>query len=203
MPEPAKEPISTANPPLTRRISTVFCTGTTQQIRGFSAAFPQNMHTDFIRIMAIPFPQCFRSESEGISGLGRKEKWRKAGGGDGLRKSASFVAGRSAFGMRRSPIAQRAVHSACFHCCTFAVARGTLTRAEVRQLLVANLGLTRPLASVRAVLDRLRCIQLDPLDAIGTNADLVVMARTNGIRRGDVWRRLFPRHAFEHFAKER
>jgi uncharacterized protein YcaQ len=56
---------------------------------------------------------------------------------------------------------------------------------------------------VRAVLERLRCIQLDPLDAIGTNADLVVMARVDDACRGDVWRHLFPRHAFEHFAKER
>jgi uncharacterized protein YcaQ len=29
------------------------------------------------------------------------------------------------------------------------------------------------------------------------------MARIDGVQRGDVWRRLFPRHAFEHFAKER
>ena len=56
---------------------------------------------------------------------------------------------------------------------------------------------------VRSVLDRLRCIQLDPLDVIGTNADLVVMARVDGVCRGDIWRHLFPRHAFEHFAKER
>jgi len=53
------------------------------------------------------------------------------------------------------------------------------------------------------VLQRLRAIQLDPLDPIGTNADLVVMARVDGAGRGDVWRHLFPRHAFEHFAKER
>ena len=78
-----------------------------------------------------------------------------------------------------------------------------LTRAGVRRLLTAHLGLARPLPSARAVLDRLRCIQLDPLDVIGTNADLVVMARTDNVRRGDIWRRLFPRHAFEHFAKER
>jgi len=82
-----------------------------------------------------------------------------------------------------------------------------LTRADVRRLLTAHLGLARPLGSgargVRAVLDRLRCIQLDPLDVIGTNADLVVMARADGVGRGDVWRHLFPRHAFEHFAKER
>ncbi len=53
------------------------------------------------------------------------------------------------------------------------------------------------------MLDRLRCIQLDPLDVLGTNADLVVMARVDGVARGEVWRHLFPKHAFEHFAKER
>jgi uncharacterized protein YcaQ len=83
----------------------------------------------------------------------------------------------------------------------------TLTRAEVRRRLVAHLGLARFHGSgargVRAVLERLRCIQLDPLDVIGTNADLVVMARVEDAQRGDVWRHLFPRHAFEHFAKER
>jgi uncharacterized protein len=83
----------------------------------------------------------------------------------------------------------------------------TLSRAEARRLLVAHLGLVRPLGSgargTRAVLERLRCIQLDPLDMIGTNADLVVMARADGVGRGDVWRHLFPRRAFEHFAKER
>jgi len=83
----------------------------------------------------------------------------------------------------------------------------TLTRAEARRLLVAHHGLARPLGKgargTRAVLERLRCIQLDPLDVIGTNADLVVMARVDGVGRGDVWRQLFPAHAFEHFAKER
>jgi len=83
----------------------------------------------------------------------------------------------------------------------------TLTRAAARRLLVAHHGLARPLGrgarGVRAVLERLRCIQLDPLDVIGTNADLVVMARVDDAGRGDVWRHLFPKHAFEHFAKER
>jgi uncharacterized protein len=83
----------------------------------------------------------------------------------------------------------------------------TLSRAEARRRMVAHHGLARPLGKgrrgTRAVLERLRCIQLDPLDVIGTNADLVVMARTEGVARGDVWRHLFPRHAFEHFAKER
>lgn len=53
------------------------------------------------------------------------------------------------------------------------------------------------------MLGRLRCIQLDPLDAVGTNADLVAMARIAGLRKGDVYRHLLPGHAFEHFAKER
>ena len=83
----------------------------------------------------------------------------------------------------------------------------TLTRAEARRRLIAHLGLARSVGrgtrGTRAVLERLRCIQLDPLDAIGTNADLVVLARVDDVARGDVWRHLFPRHAFEHFAKER
>jgi uncharacterized protein YcaQ len=83
----------------------------------------------------------------------------------------------------------------------------TLSKDEARQRLVAHLGLNRSAGrgarGTRAVLTRLRSIQLDPLDAIGTNADLVVMARVDDARRGDVWRHLFPRHAFEHFAKER
>ena len=83
----------------------------------------------------------------------------------------------------------------------------TLSRDEARRLLVAHLGLARTCGrgarGTRAVLERLRCIQLDPLDVIGTNADLVVMARTDDVARGDVWTHLFPEHAFEHFAKER
>ena len=83
----------------------------------------------------------------------------------------------------------------------------TLTAAQARAKLIAHLGLARPLgrgaSGTRAVLARLGCIQLDPLDVIGTNADLVVMARADDVRRGDVWRHLFPKHAFEHFAKER
>jgi len=55
----------------------------------------------------------------------------------------------------------------------------------------------------RALLHALRCIQLDPLDVIGTNADLVALARVEGLARGDVYRHLMPGHAFEHWAKER
>ncbi|MBK5258753.1 MAG: winged helix DNA-binding domain-containing protein [Thermoanaerobaculia bacterium] len=83
----------------------------------------------------------------------------------------------------------------------------TLKPAEARKRMIAHLGLNKPLgrgaAGTRKVLERLRCIQLDPLDVIGTNSDLVVMARTSGVKRGDLWRHLFPRHAFEHFFKER
>src|SRR5258706_1902761 len=83
----------------------------------------------------------------------------------------------------------------------------TLSRAEARRALVAHHALDRPLGrgarGVRAALERLRCIQLDPLDEIGTNADLVILARVDDVRRGDVWQHLFPGRAFEHFAKER
>ena len=84
----------------------------------------------------------------------------------------------------------------------------TLTRPEARAFLVAHLGLgsasfPNGALGVRALLDRLRCIQLDPLDPMGTNADLVALARVDGIARGDVYRHLLPGHAFEHFAKER
>ncbi len=78
---------------------------------------------------------------------------------------------------------------------------------RARRLLVAQAGLCRmerpgPAAIPRLLAQR-RCIQLDPLDRIGTNADLVVMARVSGSKKGDVYDRLLPGHAFEHFAKER
>ncbi len=76
-------------------------------------------------------------------------------------------------------------------------------RALIEHLGLARFEQARGAAGVRAVLERLGAIQLDPLDAIGTNADLVVLARVRGIRRGDVYSALLPRHAFEHFAKER
>jgi len=58
-------------------------------------------------------------------------------------------------------------------------------------------------AGLAPLLSERRCIQLDPLDAIGENADLVVLARLDGVRAGDLHRHLLPGHAFEHFAKER
>ncbi|MCA9513939.1 MAG: AlkZ family DNA glycosylase [Myxococcales bacterium] len=83
----------------------------------------------------------------------------------------------------------------------------TLTPDEARAYLIGQTGLraSRPAGedAARALLRELRCIQLDPLDVIGTNADLVAMARLDGLRRGDLYRHLFPGGGFEHFAKER
>ena len=79
---------------------------------------------------------------------------------------------------------------------------------DARRFLVGHLGLRRDRSrggarGVRDLLADLRCIQLDPLDRIGTNADLVAFARVPGITRGDVYSHLLPGHAFEHMAKER
>ena len=83
-----------------------------------------------------------------------------------------------------------------------------LSADEARRFLVRHHALDRPLRAkgargIRRALASLRMIQLDPLDAIGTNADLVALARVDGARRGDVYDALLPGHAFEHFAKER
>ncbi len=56
---------------------------------------------------------------------------------------------------------------------------------------------------LRALLKARRCIQLDPLDRIGTNADLVALARLDGVRKGQVYSALMPGCGFEHWAKER
>jgi hypothetical protein len=83
-----------------------------------------------------------------------------------------------------------------------------LSKAEAAAFLVGHHGLNRfrkerGAAGVRALLTQARCIQLDPLDPWGTNADLVALARVDGIEHGDVFRHLYPGFAFEHFAKER
>lgn len=82
-----------------------------------------------------------------------------------------------------------------------------LTRAEARHYMWGQNGLRADLpetgaAGLSRLLTERRCIQLDPLDRIGTNADLVALARVGGVRRGDLHRELRG-HAFEHFAKER
>lgn len=79
---------------------------------------------------------------------------------------------------------------------------------EARRWLVAHHGLAGASSlsghgGVRAMLAERRCVQLDPLDPLGTNADLVALARVDGIGAGDVYDALLPGHAFEHFAKER
>ena len=83
----------------------------------------------------------------------------------------------------------------------------TLTPEDARARLVSWLDLAAPslrgLDGVRALLDRLNHIQLDPLDPLGTNADLVAMARVADVDRGDVYRALGGGPSFEHFAKMR
>ncbi len=84
----------------------------------------------------------------------------------------------------------------------------TLTPDEARRFLLGHHSLRADLpetgtAGLRRLLAERRCIQLDPLDRVGTNADLVALARVAGIKRGDVYRALDAGHAFEHFAKER
>jgi hypothetical protein len=84
----------------------------------------------------------------------------------------------------------------------------TLDADTARAWLVSHHALATPrfppgAEGTRALLHTLRCIQLDPLDVIGTNADLVALARVEGLARGDVYRHLMPGHAFEHWAKER
>jgi len=82
-----------------------------------------------------------------------------------------------------------------------------LTKDEARRFLLAHVGLARGMrrgrAGIRQTLTALGCIQLDPLSPMGTNADLVVHARVDRVRNGDVYSALLPIHAFEHFAKER
>ncbi len=83
-----------------------------------------------------------------------------------------------------------------------------LTVEEAREYLVGQCGLRAVVHlagadGVRSLLRRRRCIQLDPLDRIGTNADLVAWARLDGVGKGDVYRHAMPGHGFEHFAKER
>ncbi len=83
-----------------------------------------------------------------------------------------------------------------------------LEPTRVREALVRWHGLDRihhpqGAEGLRALLARRTCIQLDPLSPVATNADLVALARVDGLRVGDVYRHLMPGHAFDHFAKER
>jgi len=84
----------------------------------------------------------------------------------------------------------------------------TITPDQTREYMLGQCGLrayreVSPELTVKTLLEELRCIQLDPLDTIGANAELVVLARLNGLKREDIFQQLYPGHAFEHFAKER
>ncbi len=83
-----------------------------------------------------------------------------------------------------------------------------LSKDDARAYMVGQCGLravvhARGDAGIRQLLLARRCIQLDPIDTIGTNPDLVAAARVDGIQKGQVFSALLPGHAFEHFAKER
>ncbi len=79
----------------------------------------------------------------------------------------------------------------------------TLSIEQARNFLVGHHGLRQPFAgTVSELLAQHRCIQLDPLDRIGNNADLVVAARLDGAKMGDVYKELLPGKSFEHYFKE-
>lgn len=71
-----------------------------------------------------------------------------------------------------------------------------------RRMLRHHRLLRRRDVTIPALLDELGCIQLDPLDPLGTNADLVAMARLPDVALGEVYRDIYA-NAFEHFAKVR
>ncbi len=82
----------------------------------------------------------------------------------------------------------------------------TLSRSLARRALLARTGLGprrdwSP-AAIGTLLAERRAIQMDPLDPLGTNADLVAMARIRDLARGALYDEIYD-HAFEHYAKER
>jgi hypothetical protein len=77
-----------------------------------------------------------------------------------------------------------------------------LSPEEVRARLLNATGFGRTYAGCRDLLDTLGVVQLDPLDRVGTNADLVAFARMPTARLGDIYRET-ANYGFEHFAKER
>ena len=86
--------------------------------------------------------------------------------------------------------------------------RVQISRQQAREYMTGQLQLRQMspqegARGARLMLDTLRCIQLDPLDRIGTNADLVAQARVAGLGRGDIYEAVLGAHGFEHFAKER
>ncbi len=82
-----------------------------------------------------------------------------------------------------------------------------LSKAEARKLLLGCTGLEQyrewKSGSAANLLRHQRTIQLDPLDPMGTNVDLVGLARLNGLKRGELLPSLYDAGGFEHYAKER
>ncbi|PIV98939.1 MAG: hypothetical protein COW42_12700 [Deltaproteobacteria bacterium CG17_big_fil_post_rev_8_21_14_2_50_63_7] len=80
---------------------------------------------------------------------------------------------------------------------------------QAKRHLLSHLGLrkARPekgVAGLEGLIEQLGCVQLDPLDRIGENADLVALARVDGVKRGQLTEHLLGAgQAFEHFYKER
>ena len=72
----------------------------------------------------------------------------------------------------------------------------------VNKVVIFDLPNTGP-EGVQTLIKKLRCIQLDSLNPIGTNQDLVVMARVDNVKRGEIFNFLSDGHAFEHHCKER
>jgi hypothetical protein len=71
---------SAGYPPLSDRLSAAFSLGFPREIRRESRRFPHDLHTIYARIPNRFFAQFFSMISEGNSGPGREEKWRKASG---------------------------------------------------------------------------------------------------------------------------
>jgi len=82
-----------------------------------------------------------------------------------------------------------------------------LSKTEAREFMVNHHGLRQKYLKSENIeeelLKKLRMIQLDPLDQVGSNADLVAHARISGLTRGEIYSNLLPGKAFEHFGKER
>ncbi len=83
-----------------------------------------------------------------------------------------------------------------------------ISLVEAKTYLVSHLGLARfdrssPVPAMRRLLEALRCIQLDPLEPLGKNAELVALSRLARATSSDLMASVYPGHAFEHFAKER
>lgn len=70
---------------------------------------------------------------------------------------------------------------------------------EARQVLLGTVGPRIHKGGPTELLATLQHIQLDPIDRIGTNADLVAMARLDGVGKGEIHQA----QGFEHYAKER